>query len=347
MKRLSIIIPMYNVEPYVERCLRSLEDQDISRDEYEIICINDGSPDNCRGVVEALQREFDNIILINQENQGVSRARNKGMDLAAGSYLLMVDPDDYLQPNVLKERLEIMDYHSLDVGLTGYTILNESFEEEYRFDPMHETKRIHSGIEILNSYRKDKPEIVERDPHRSWAVFYRTSFLNTNKLRYLADVPYLEDGELMARIMCLAEKVTFINGPVYMRTTRPGSATHSRLFNSKKGRDGFIKAAYNLYHFRQEHCRSSEQEIFINENIVHFTILPLISLEGLDYFRFYSELHTTLKKGALRKLETAGIRKWYRKLGRYYNRSMHCLYLYWLIHRMRESMKWRLKRIFT
>lgn len=344
MKRLSIIIPMYNVEPHVERCLRSLENQDIPRDEYEIICINDGSPDNCREVVERLQNEYDNIILINQENQGVSMARNKGMDRASGKYLTMVDPDDYLESNVLKERLDVMDQYNLDVGLTGYTILNTSFEEEYRFDPYHETSVILTGIELLNRHRRDQTELVERDPHRSWAVFYQNSFIESNGIRYLAGVPYLEDGEFMARVMCLALRVTFINGPVYMRTTRPGSATHSRLFNSKKGRDGFLKAALHLYQFKQDYCKSPEQEVFINENIVHFTILPLISLEGLDYFRYYSELRNSLKRGPLKRLDTFGIRSWYRKLARYYNCSMHCLYLYWLTYRMRESFIRRLHR---
>jgi glycosyltransferase involved in cell wall biosynthesis len=64
MKHLSVIVPMYNVEPYVERCIRSLEEQDIPREDYEIICINDGSPDDCRGVVKRLMIEFDNLILM-------------------------------------------------------------------------------------------------------------------------------------------------------------------------------------------------------------------------------------------------------------------------------------------
>ena len=79
MKRLSIIIPMYNVASYVERCIRSLENQDIPKEDYELICINDGSPDNCKEIIVRLQKEFSNIILIDQENQGVSRARNNGV----------------------------------------------------------------------------------------------------------------------------------------------------------------------------------------------------------------------------------------------------------------------------
>uniref|UniRef100_UPI0030DB473E glycosyltransferase family 2 protein n=1 Tax=uncultured Imperialibacter sp. TaxID=1672639 RepID=UPI0030DB473E len=97
--KLSIIVPVYNVEEYLERCVRSLEDQDIPRSDYEIIVVNDGSPDNSKEVVERLQRELSNIILINQENQGVSMARNAGIDRASGEYLVVVDPDDYVAPN--------------------------------------------------------------------------------------------------------------------------------------------------------------------------------------------------------------------------------------------------------
>ena len=83
--QLSIILPIYNVAPYVEKCIRSLEDQDIPKDTYEIICVNDGSPDNSQQIVEKLQQEFSNIILINQKNQGVSVARNVGIEKARGN----------------------------------------------------------------------------------------------------------------------------------------------------------------------------------------------------------------------------------------------------------------------
>jgi glycosyltransferase involved in cell wall biosynthesis len=74
--RLSIIVPAYKVEDFIERCIHSLENQDIAKADYEIIVTNDGSPDNSKVIVEKLQHEFSNIILVNQQNQGVSRARN-------------------------------------------------------------------------------------------------------------------------------------------------------------------------------------------------------------------------------------------------------------------------------
>ena len=339
MKRLSIIVPIYNVEPYVERCIRSLEDQDIPRDSYEIICINDGSPDGSHDVVVKLQGEFSNIVLIDQENQGVSRARNNGMKVAAGQYLMMVDPDDYLKPRVLKERLDIMDRYQLEVGLMGYTILNEAGKEVYKYDPTHDSANYMPGVDLLNKFWSEQSDEEERDPHRSVSMFFRTEFLKAHGLNYLVNVPYLEDGELMARIMCLATRVTFMNGEVYMRTTRPGSATHSPLYYSEKGRNGFVKAAHNLHAFKLEHCKSRAQVNFINDSIVHFTIMAITSLEIKHYMRHFSTLHRALKKGPLKKLDTEGCSRWYRKMGRYYNCSMHCFYLYWIWYRIREFIK--------
>ena len=337
---------MYNVEPYVERCLRSLEDQDIPRDEYEIICINDGSPDDSRGVVERLQGEFDNIHLINQENQGVSAARNNGMDMATGKYLFMMDPDDYLLPNVLKERLDLMDKNELEIGSAGYIILDQDMNEEYRYDPPFDSNKVISGIDFYR-LKNGKSGVHAIDPHRSVSFFLNTSFLNTNNIRYLTGVPYLEDGELMARILCLANRVTVMNHPIYMRTTRPGSATHSNLFNSERAGKGFVKAANNLYQFKLEVCKNEFQTVFINQFIVHFTILSIASIKFPAYLKRYPGLYRVLKKGPLRKLDTKGIVEHYRKWGNDYNRSIHCFYLKWKIRLLSNALRWRVQDLFS
>ena len=182
MKLLSIIVPIYNVEPYLERCLRSLEDQDIPKADYEIICINDGSPDNSRELVISMQSEFENILLIDQENQGVSAARNKGMNIAIGAYIMMVDPDDYLLSNILAERLKILISKSIDVAYNGHIMLNENMNEEYRFDPKFDISKVLTGIDFSNSYLRGDVEL--RVPHSSVGIFFRTGFLNSNNLRY-------------------------------------------------------------------------------------------------------------------------------------------------------------------
>ena len=98
---LSIIIPVYNVEPFVEKCIRSCEAQDASKDDYEIVVVNDGSKDNSVDVVNRVANEFENIRVLSQPNAGLSAARNTGMREAKGEYYMFVDSDDWIAENCL------------------------------------------------------------------------------------------------------------------------------------------------------------------------------------------------------------------------------------------------------
>ncbi len=344
MKLLSVIIPMYNVAPHIERCLQSLEEQDLPEKDYELICINDGSPDNCHEIVRKIQKDFNNIVLIDQENQGVSRARNNGIDRATGKYLLMVDPDDFIKPNSFRARIEVMERYNLDIGLTGYIILDASGLEEYRYDPVHESNEVLTGIDYSYKYVRGRSEV--RDPHRSWAIFFKTSFIRSNNLKYLPDVPYLEDGELRARMICLAERVLLINDPFYLRTTRPGSATHSPLYYSEKARKGFIKSANNLLDFKNNSCKNEAQKIFMNQAIIQFTILYVVTLRFFDFIAKYRKIRSTLKNGPLHSLDTTGSSTFYKKLGNQYNHSLFNFYMYWLFLKTKKSIGIRFRKIF-
>lgn len=323
-KRLSIIVPIYNVEPYVERCLRSLENQDIPRVDIEIICINDGSPDNSRNVVVRLQSEFDNIILIEQENQGVSCARNNGIDKARGKYLVFIDPDDYVDANCFNRILKNAEKHDVQVSFLGFTVLNVKGNIQQRVFNENHASQIHPGIGSYFLARCDD----QPDPDRMVAVLFRTDFLNTHDLRYLPDVPFLEDGEFISRILCLADRCIFDGHPFYQRTTRPGSATNSRLFNSKSAIDGFVKAAVNLRNFRNQMFLSLPQKEFMNQPILKFVLLSINATSRLKKFKVFLTVISTLQKNGFIIMELDGCHKYYQNLGKLYNLSPFLLYSY-------------------
>lgn len=307
MKRLSIIVPIYNVEPYLERCLRSLEDQDIPREDYEIICINDGSPDDSRSVVIRMQTENENITLIEQDNGGVSRARNKGIENANGKYILFIDPDDYVDSKCFNRILANADNHDAQVAFLGFTVLDENgtirnqvFNANYSF-------RVFTGIETYYLARGNG----RTDPDRLWAVLIKSEFLNYHKLQYLGDVPYLEDGELIARILCLATCCTFDGHSFYQRTTRPGSATNSNLFNSPKATNGFLSAAMNLKRFQNEEYLNEEQRYFLNQPICKFVLLAVRSALRKPYYKNYSKIRDELIINNLSKVDIKGVVKPY------------------------------------
>ena len=116
MIRLSFIVPFYNVEKYIKDCLRSLYNQDISMEEYEVICVDDCSPDGSRAIVERLQKEYPTLrLLVHTENKRQGGARNTGLREAKGKYVWFVDSDDYIKPNCLKGLLEQVESEDLDI----------------------------------------------------------------------------------------------------------------------------------------------------------------------------------------------------------------------------------------
>jgi glycosyltransferase involved in cell wall biosynthesis len=317
MKRLSIIVPIYNVEPYVERCLRSLEEQDIPRDDYEIICINDGSPDNSREVVIRLQKEFNNILLIDQENQGVSRARNNGINKACGTYLMFIDPDDYVDANSFDRILKNVYNHEAQVSFLGFTVLNADGTIRNRIFSENLASRRYSGIEAYFLCRG----IRQIDPDRMWAVLYQSEFLNRYNLRYLPGVPFLEDGEFIARILCLAENCIFEAHSFYQRTTRLGSATNSRLFFSEEATRGHLLAALNLKRFQQEQKLNEKQKEFLNQPIMKFVLLVVDSSIGWRLFKKLAASVKTLKTLDFRRVRLEGCDWEYWIKGKAYNIS--------------------------
>ncbi len=112
---LSIIVPLYNTEEYIARCLDSLMNQDIPHDKYEIIVINDGSRDNGKKIVEKYASQYAQIKLFDQPNKGLSVTRNRGLKLAQGQYLYFIDSDDFVSPNSFLKIIEFMKKHEVDI----------------------------------------------------------------------------------------------------------------------------------------------------------------------------------------------------------------------------------------
>ena len=328
---------MYNVAPYVERCIRSLENQDIPKEDYEIICINDGSPDNCRHIVESLQEEFNNVVLINQENQGVSMARNNGIDRAKGEYLLFIDPDDYADSNTFNSIIQNADKYQAQVAFLGFTFLNVDGSIRQEVLNEMESDTVYHGIKAYFLARGDG----RIDPDRMVGVLFERSFMNQHQLRYLPGVPYLEDGELIARIMCLAERCIFDGHSFYQRTTRAGSATNSNLFHSEKAINGFIKAALSLKQFQRSEHLTKEETDFLNQPVAKFTILAVTPYAETSAFKKLRMTRKILKDSNLVKLNLAELNGEFLFLAFALNTSGCVFYIYWQIRRVAISLRSR------
>jgi len=305
----SIIIPMYKVAAFVTRCIESLEEQDIPQSEYEIICINDGSPDNCKEIIEGLQVKYSNIILLNQENQGVSMARNNGIAIAKGTYILPIDPDDYVVKNTFKRIVTLVEENQYDVVYLGYEFFDADEKSIWKTNYSNQNHQLFDGVE---GYFESRGKDV-KDPDRSVAILYKKELLTTYKITYPKNVPYLEDGLFLSKVFAVAQKVSFENTIFYQRTTRIGSATNSRLFYSEKAIDGFILAINDIKTFAKQNQLTSKQDELINHTVAKFVLLAISPSINSFNFKEYYKILNKLKEAKIKKIETNGLRFLYKK----------------------------------
>ena len=222
MKTLSFIIPLYNSAQWLPKCLYSVLNQDIPESEMEIICINDGSPDDSADIAREIAKEHPSIIVIDQENQGPSGARNNGMRHATGKYLCFVDPDDFVEPNVYGGLIKQMEEQQLDMLRFNYQIVNEHYEVipkrpfELRFDY---TPQLMTGTQFL-SERLDIACNI-------WRYIYRTEIIIKNNIWcYVGD--YYDDTPWLPLVLMKAERMNICDTVVYDYLERSDSLVNAK-----------------------------------------------------------------------------------------------------------------------
>lgn len=218
---LSIIIPVYNVEKYIERCIRSCEQQDVSSNDYEVIIVNDGSPDNSLAIAKQLSKEYSNIKLISQPNKGLSAARNIGMQNAIGQYYMFVDSDDWIAPNCLNKIKEILAAEHPDALAICAANVHGSITIRIQTYSYHTPLK---GRDLL------KDGVSPCAPFSIWS----SVFFKDHSLKFFEGI-YHEDSEFTPRAYYYAEKISFLNDIIYYVNHNPKSITRS--INPKKSFD--------------------------------------------------------------------------------------------------------------
>lgn len=216
MVKVSVIVPVYNVQEYIRECILSLLNQTLN--EIEIIIVNDGTPDHSIQVINDLIQSKENIILINKENGGLSSARNEGLKYATGEYISFVDSDDYINPTFLEKLYNVAKKNDLDIAFGGYTRLltdNEKFEK-LRTDMLFSnkvvegTKFLHQQLS-LNDYRMEV-----------WDDLYKRKFLIENELMFINGILH-EDEEFTPKALLKAKRVMLIDSYDYIYRERTNS----------------------------------------------------------------------------------------------------------------------------
>jgi len=209
MKKISIIVPIYNVEEYLEECLNSIINQSLGLNNIEVILINDGSSDNSKKVLENYALKHKDFVVVNRENKGVSVTRNEGVELATGEYIMFLDSDDYLNKDALKEMYEVAKKEDSDV-LIGrmkafdsngfYSYYSDKIITEKKTFSLKENKKILKVISVC-------------------CKLYKRSFVK--KVQFVPNIRH-EDNYFTMSIYTKAKRITTIPKYYYYRRYREG-----------------------------------------------------------------------------------------------------------------------------
>lgn len=222
--KLSIIVPIYNVAPYLRKCVDSLLAQDIS--DYEIILVDDGSTDDSGTIADELLAypqplpKGKGVLMkvIHQENAGLSAARNSGVKVAQGDYIMFVDSDDYLQPNVLGALMEHVERDNLDVLRFNYQNVNEQYEV---FLPFKDAKR---DVDYSEDVVDGETFLNKRLGPACYAVMFVVHREIVLQEQFTPNI-YFEDTDWTPRMLIKANRVASTSMVVYNYLWRQGSIT--------------------------------------------------------------------------------------------------------------------------
>ena len=226
--KLSIIVPIYNVAPYLRKCVDSLLAQDIT--DYEIILVDDGSTDDSGAIADELaaypqplpEGKGVSIKVIHQANAGLSAARNTGIQAAQGDYILFVDSDDYLQPNTLGALLEQTEREKLDVLRFDYQNVRQTEAGEYEvFQPNKYPHQVDTCREVVDGE-------TYLDERMGYACYACQFVINRELTGTFTPGIHYEDTEWLPRMMLAAKRVNSTPIVVYNYLVRQGSITQAQ-----------------------------------------------------------------------------------------------------------------------
>lgn len=267
---LSIIVPVFNVEAYLRKCIDSLINQEIKN--YEIILINDGSTDNSEKICIEYKNKYPHIInYIYKKNSGLSETRNTGIREAKGEYICFIDSDDYIEKNSLSKFITIINKEKPDIIYYGYYYEKESFIEG-RFSYKSEKNKTFSKDDFLIS------ELSKRNlPIPACFGLYKKKIILDNNLFFVSGILH-EDERWSPQILLKSNKIFTTDHIIYHYVQRSDSITHKRD-KTKNGLD-LLETAIYLLSVSSDIRNPKERKLFKNR-------IAMVYMKGVTIGKLY------------------------------------------------------------
>lgn len=276
MPDISIIVPIYNAEKYLDMCLDSLLKQ--TKQELEFILINDGSTDSSEEIIKKYQDP--RIKYFKNKNQGIGKTRNFGIEKATGKYLMFVDSDDYLDKNTAKLMFDKAHFNNLDLVICDYyKVINGENQEEKLLD-------------FSPTTLKENPNLLCDINLSPWNKLYKTSLIKENKIKFVEDLKY-EDAPFVAESLDKAKKIGKVNKCLNYYVIHGNSETtvrDKRVFDILK-----IVDIIRKYFEDKDYMRTSLDKLTVRI-ITNYTIQQRVQQDKKLGMQFIDESFSYLNK---------------------------------------------------
>lgn len=281
----SVIIPVYKVEQYLDKCVKSIVQQTYTN--LEIILVDDGSPDNCPQICDVWAEKDNRIRVIHKKNGGLSDARNAGLDICTGTYIVFVDSDDYVHPEYVSYLHDLIMQHHVDLAICGFFHENEN------------GKRIYGTEETGQIYIMDQCRALKE--MCDCALFSNAAWGKIFLREYFADIRFpvghvYEDLAIMYKLFLKAEKIVFGQRALYYYVHHENSITKS----------SFSWKQVDAVTYAEEMCEEIPKywpELFVTAQRRLFTIyvccwesVCLSRRHSEEITRLIDELYTKIKQ---------------------------------------------------
>ena len=291
MSKLSIIIPVYQVEKYVHQCLESVFRQDLDDKDFEVIIVNDGTKDRSMEVIQDIIRQHQNITVINQENQGLSMARNNGQKIAKGEYIAFVDSDDLLTEGSLKLLMDMTNSQQPDL------IVGEHLKMEDEAILTQEATLIKS--QTWNWVAKKGKELFMEDLNPRvcyvWRAVYRRKFLEDNKITFIPGI-YFEDTPYTHECYLKADLCLKTNLPFYIY--RIGHSSITMGITKRKATDYALAIAKTIELTELKGLTRPIQKRVKDNAFAAFSVLIYAIMKGIHHFHEKLQILREIRKMA-------------------------------------------------
>lgn len=263
--KFSIIVPVYNIEEYINKCIDSIVKQNYTN--YEVIIVNDGSTDNSLSKLKKYNQ--DNIKIVTKKNGGLSSARNFGLKYATGEYVWFVDGDDYIEKKSLYE---------LNKKLNSLKYEPELLVFQYFED--YQTKR----VRFIDRISWNDKEYLPLVAVSAWSKIYKMNYIKKEKIKFTEGLIY-EDLEINPYLLCTAKHVEFLEKPLYNYVIRDGSIMNEKKF--KQNRDDKFIVLKRLFN------RFKENNIYeqYHEQLTYLAIRHLIMVYSREIMIFDKSIY--------------------------------------------------------